>query len=148
MLKKLIKLANHLDSKKLSKEADYLDKIIEKYSQMSYSEYSKMDDSKKDDSKRDPKINEVFGFDYYYKSLINQISKYEGDGKLGFGPSTAKELKEEIDKFIVNFMEHERFTPVVQDTLRQAREFIDEENKEYYEANRERSPQEKRWTKI
>ena len=30
MLKKLIKLANHLDSKKLSKEADYLDLIIKK----------------------------------------------------------------------------------------------------------------------
>jgi hypothetical protein len=32
MLNKLIKLANHLDSKGLSKEADYLDNIILKYS--------------------------------------------------------------------------------------------------------------------
>ena len=31
MLKYLIKLANHLDNKGLQKEADYLDKIIQKY---------------------------------------------------------------------------------------------------------------------
>ena len=33
MLKRLIKLANHLDSKGLRKEADYLDSVVRKYAQ-------------------------------------------------------------------------------------------------------------------
>jgi hypothetical protein len=39
MLKKLIKLANHLDSKGLTKEADYLDAIIAKASDSGLEEY-------------------------------------------------------------------------------------------------------------
>jgi len=38
MLRRMIKMANHLDSKGLSKEADYLDKIILKFSQEKKSE--------------------------------------------------------------------------------------------------------------
>ena len=34
MIKQLIKLANHLDKKGFIKEADYLDKVISKYSEM------------------------------------------------------------------------------------------------------------------
>ena len=38
MLKELIKLANHLDNKGLQKEADYLDAVIRKYSDLSNEE--------------------------------------------------------------------------------------------------------------
>jgi|TARA_R110001583_G_scaffold16234_7_gene66198 hypothetical protein len=45
MIKELIKLATHLDDKGLSKEADYLDAVIRKYSEHSeHSEHSELSD--------------------------------------------------------------------------------------------------------
>ena len=38
MIKQLIKLANHLDKKGLTKEADYLDTVISKYAEEQKSE--------------------------------------------------------------------------------------------------------------
>ena len=142
MLKKLIKLSDYLDLKNFTKEADYLDQIIKKYSQMSFSEYSKVDDSKKDDSK----VDEYF-FEDEYSEIINMVADYENDGQLGFRPGTAKELKEKIDKFIAKYIGSDKLNSVRRKSLMDAKKFIDEQNKEYYEANRERSPLEKKMDK-
>ena len=47
MIKQLIKLANHLDKKGLTKEADYLDKLIKKLSNSKTMHGINLDDLKK-----------------------------------------------------------------------------------------------------
>ena len=69
MIKKLIKLANHLDKKGFIREADYLDAVIKEASDPdTEGEVISLDSFRKDDS---PKYNRVYEIDGIWSNVAN-----------------------------------------------------------------------------